>query len=414
MTEDTARRNVTPAFSAAETLGRITQGIEIDARQMRADRLARARAELAKRDIPAALLFDPLNIRYTTAAGFASVSSLHYVWRWALVPVESDPIVWDYDSTIPVLREQWPEGDIRPGEDWHFFLQGTDDVTATRAFAAEIVDVLNERGIDKTRLGLDRCETTALLALQDAGVAFVDAHQALEVARAVKTPDEVEAFRFAGRVVDTAIEQMREAIQPGVTENELFGILTGTVLKLGGEYNEARLVVSGQRTNPWLSEASNKIVEGGELVAFDTDLVGPGGFLIDVSRTYLCGDGAATSEQRRLHGIAHEFLQAIIPELRPGRSFAELGERLGELLPDEFQAQRYGMVAHGVGMQDEWPVIKYADNYPGHVEPNMMLSAESYVGALGGAEGIKLEEQILVTENGYELISHAPFEERLM
>ena len=151
----------------------------------------------------------------------------------------------------------------------------------------------------------------------------------------------------------------------------------------------------------------------GDLVAFDTDLVGPDGFLIDVSRTYLAGDGRPSSEQRELHAIAYEFLQAIVAQLRPGRSFAELGRQLGRLLPAQHQAQRYGMLAHGVGMQDEWPVVKYEDNYDGEVEVNMVLSAESYVGAVGGTQGVKLEEQLLVTESGCELLSVAPYDERL-
>jgi Xaa-Pro dipeptidase len=401
-------------MSITETLERISEGLEIDQKQMHRDRLTRARAELSKSGLPAALLFDPLNIRYTTAAGFAFVSSLHYTWRWALVPVDSDPILWDYEGTIPIVRTRWPEGDIRPGDDWHFFLQGTNDSQATRRFAAEIFDILKERGIEKEPIGIDRCDGIAFLALQETGIRFADAHRSLEIARSVKTPEEVKGMRYAARVIDTAIEEMRRAIKPGVTENELFGILTGTVLQLGGEYNEARLLLAGQRTNPWLQESSNTVIREGELVAFDTDLVGPGGFLIDISRTYLCGDRAPTDKQRRLHHTAYDFLQTVMPELRPGKSFAELGERLGKLLPAEFHPQRYGMIAHGSGFQDEWPVIKYEDNYPGELEPNMVLSVESYVGAVGGAEGIKLEEQILITEHGFEVFSEAPYDDRLL
>jgi Xaa-Pro aminopeptidase len=413
MTERQGRPQPPQAATPSSDGARAPDALDLDQRRMRAERLARARAELVKRDIPAALLFDPLNIRYTTASGFAVVSSLHYVWRWALVPVESDPIVWDYESTIPALRERWPEGEIRKGEDWHFFLQGTNDIEAARGFAREIADVLDERGIEKDRIGLDRCETTGLLALQAAGLRFVDAQQPLEVARSVKTQDEVQGFRRSARVVDAAIAEMRDAIRPGVTENELFATLTGATLRGGGEYNEGRLVVAGQRTNPWLQEASDNTVRDGDLVAFDTDLVGPDGFLIDVSRTYLAGDGRPSSEQRELHAIAYEFLQAIVAQLRPGRSFAELGRQLGRLLPAQHQAQRYGMLAHGVGMQDEWPVVKYEDNYDGEVEVNMVLSAESYVGAVGGTQGVKLEEQLLVTESGCELLSVAPYDERL-
>jgi Xaa-Pro dipeptidase len=401
-------------MSITQTLDALSAGLDIDQAVMHRDRLARARELLSTNGLAAALLFDPLNVRYTTTSGFAFVSSLHYTWRWALVPVESDPILWDYEDTIPIARERWPDGDIRPGDDFNFFLQGSNDVVATRAFAREIFETLRERGLDKEIIGIDRCGGLAFLALQAEGIRFADAQRSLEMARAVKTPEEVKGMKYAARVIDAAIEELRRAIRPGATESELFGTLTGAVLQLGGEYNDARLVLAGQRTNPWMQESSNTVIREGEVVAFDTDLVGPGGFLIDISRTYLCGDGPATSEQRRLHDVAYRFLQDVMPELRPGASFAELGERLGGLLPNEFQPQRYGMIAHGAGFQDEWPVIKYENNYPGELEANMVLSVESYVGAVGGAEGIKLEEQILITEDGFEPFSSAPYDDRLM
>jgi Xaa-Pro dipeptidase len=397
-----------------ETLDRLGRGLEIDQDRMQRERLARARQQLRKDGLAAALLFDPLNVRYTTAAGFAMVSSLHYTWRWALVPVESEPILWDYEDTIPIVRERWPGGDIRPGDDYHFFLQGTNDRDAARSFAQEIRDVLIERGIVDELIGIDRCDALGFLALLDADVRLVDAQRSLETARAVKTPEEVTGMRYAARVVDFAVDTLRAALKPGVTENELYGVLTGTVLQLGGEYNDARLVLAGQRTNPWMRESSHEVVRDGELVAFDTDLIGPGGFITDISRTYLCGDGLATAEQRRLHAVAYEFLQAVMPELRPGRSFVELGEQLRPFLPQEFQAQRYGMIAHGAGFQDEWPVIKYENNYPGEIEESMVLCVEAYVGAVGGSEGVKLEEQILITESGFENFSNAPFEDRLL
>jgi Xaa-Pro dipeptidase len=401
-------------MSITETLERIEHDFTIDQAKMHQDRLARTRAKLNENGLAAALLFDPLNVRYTTAAGFAFVSSLHYTWRWALVPLDSPPILWDYEDTIPIARERWPEGDIRPGDDFHFFLQGTNDVNATRMFAAEILDTLKERGIERELIGIDKCDGIAILALQDVGIRFADAQRSLETARAVKTPEEIKGMRYAARVVDSAIDTMRAAIRPGVTENELFGILTGTVLQLGGEYNDARLVLGGQRTNPWMQESSNQIVEAGELVAFDTDLIGPGGFILDISRTYLCGDKPATAEQRRLHRVAYDFLQTAMSEMRPGRSFDELGKKVSTRLPEEFQAQRYGMIAHGSGFQDEWPVIKYEHNYPGKLESNMVLSVESYAGVVGGSEGVKLEEQILITDDGFELFSRAPYDERLL
>jgi Xaa-Pro aminopeptidase len=394
------------------TLTRLRQGIIVDEQRMHRERLQRAREQLAAHGFAAALLFDPLNVRYTTTAGFAFVSSLHYTWRWALVPVDSPPILWDYEDCIPVAQERWPDGDIRPGDDWHFFLSGTNDRDAAAAFAREIRSVLIERGIERERIAIDRCEALAFFSLQEAGIRLGDAARPLELARAQKTQDEIEGMRYAARIADLAIDEVRHAIGPGRTENELFGVLNGAALKLGAEYNDARLMLSGRRTNPWMQESSDAVIEEGDLVAFDTDLVGPRGFLIDISRTYLCGN-SPTAEQRRLHRVAFDFLQSVMPKLRLGASFPDLGERLAKLLPAEFHPLRYGMIAHGVGFQDEWPVIKYEGNYPGELQAGMVLSVEAYAGVVGGKQGVKLEEQILIKEDGFETFSHAPFDERL-
>jgi Xaa-Pro dipeptidase len=402
------------AVATTDLLDQLASGLEIDESRMQRDRLARARDQLRRHGLAAALLFDPLNVRYTTTVGIGIVSNLHYSWRWALVPVDSDPVLWEYRDAIDTVRERWPEGDFRPASDWHCFSSGSRDVDDARAFAAEIMSELAERGIEKEIIGVDRLETVAFLALQDSGMRIADAQRPLELARAVKTPDEIEAMRFSARVCDAAIDELRAQMKPGRTENELWAIFAGTAMKLGAEYCEFRQLLSGPRTNPWMREASNRVIDDGDLVAFDTDLVGPRGYLTDISRTYLCGSATPSDEHRRLHTIAYEFLHTNISQFRPGTSFVELGERLGKKLPGEFHPQHYPFIAHGSGMADEYPGIMYTNNYPGEVEANMVLSVEAYIGALGAREGVKLEEQILVTAEGYEVFSRTPYDEQLL
>ncbi len=163
-----------------------------------------------------------------------------------------------------------------------------------------------------------------------------------------------------------------------------------------------------------MQEATTRVVGDGELVAFDTDLVGEHGYLTDISRTYLCGDRPPLPEQRRLYEASYAFLQECLPAFRVGASFAELGERLGPLLPEEYRAQRYPFIAHGTGLVDEYPCVNFTDHHDGELEAGMVMSVESYVGAVGGHEGVKLEEQVVVTEAGPELLSSAPFDERLL
>ncbi len=251
-------------------------------------------------------------------------------------------------------------------------------------------------------------------ALVTAGIRVADAQLPLEVARSIKNAAEIDALRESARVCDAAIDRLRETLEPGVTENGLWGAFIGRAIELGAEYAEARLLASGPRTNPWFQEASARVIEPGDVVAFDTDLIGPRGYATNVSRTYLCGDGRPSDEQRRLYAAAYAFVHEALPLFRPGASFEELGSALAKRFPEKFHARRYPFIAHGVGLADEYPAVLFDRHHPGVIEANMVLSIEAYVGAEGGHEGVKLEEQILVTADGFESFSQAPHEERLL
>ena len=248
------------------------------------------------------------------------------------------------------------------------------------------------------------------------GIQITDATRVTERVRAVKTIDELELIKISCAVADAAIEELRSRLRPGVREIDLFSALSETNAKFGGENMELRFLTSGTRTNPWFQEATDKIVRNGELVAFDTDMVGPMGYVADVSRTYLCGDAQGNSEQRESYRLAYDYLQAVANMIRPGLTFKELAEKAPQL-PDKYVKNRYVAIAHGVGLEDEWPIVMFEDarpNYLGEFQENMVISVEAYFGAEDGNEGVKLEEQGIVTGGGYEIISTAPFEERLL
>ena len=141
-------------------------------------------------------------------------------------------------------------------------------------------------------------------------------------------------------------------------------------------------------------------MERGDLVAFDTDLIGPAGYLADLSRTYLVGSTTPSARQRRLYADAQAFLADIIAELKPGAALDEVGERLSRRLPAAYHAERYPFIAHGSGLSDEYPVIAFQDHHAGEIEDGMVFSVEAYVGVEGDDEGLKLEEQVLVTSDG--------------
>jgi Xaa-Pro dipeptidase len=370
--------------------------------------LARTRASLRRHDIAAALLVDPANVRYVSGTSTMPVWAMHSIDRCLLVPVEGEPVLWEYASAPPELVSPYPGLETRAATSWAVF--GFGDRAADRAalFAADVAGVLRDRSLEGERIGVDRLDAYGFLALQTAGVHLVPAQLALEQARAVKGAEEIELIRRSLAVADAAVADLYQALRPGMTENEAWGLLLGRAFALGAEFSECRLLSSGPRTNPWFREAGDRPMERGDLVAFDTDLIGPAGYLADLSRTYLVGSTTPSARQRRLYADAQTFLADIVSELKPGAALDEVGERLSRQLPGVYHPERYPFIAHGSGLSDEYPVIAFQDHHAGEIEDGMVFSVEAYVGVEGDDEGLKLEEQVLVTSEGVEILSHAP------
>ncbi|WP_175471750.1 M24 family metallopeptidase [Geodermatophilus telluris] len=375
--------------------------------------LARTRASLRRHDLAAALLVDPVNVRYASGTSTMPVWTMHSIDRYLLVPAEGEPVLWEYASAPPELLSPYPRLETRTATSWAVFGSGEQAGERAALFAADVAGVLRDRGIAGERIGVDRLDAYGFLALQAAGVHLVPAQLALERARAVKGAAEIELVRRSVAVADAAVAGLYRALRPGMTENEAWGELLGRAFSLGAEFSECRLLSSGPRTNPWFREASDRPVERGDLLAFDTDLIGPAGYLADLSRTYLVGSTKPSARQQRLYADAQAFLAEIIDELRPGAALDELGERLCRRLPAAYHAERYPFIAHGSGLSDEYPVIAFSDHHPGEIEAGMVLSVEAYMGVEGEDEGLKLEEQVLVTSAGVEILSHAPHDEHL-
>ena len=207
---------------------------------------------------------------------------------------------------------------------------------------------------------------------------------------------------------------MRAAARPGLTEDEIWAMLHAENIRRGGEWIETRLLASGPRTNPWFQECGPRIVQPDEIVAFDTDLVGPYGYCADISRTWWIGDGAPRPDMRADYASPASRSPRTPRSSAPGTSFAELHDR-AFVLPEPYRAQRYSCVFHGVGLCDEWPYITYPEDrmpgaFEGVLEPGMVLCVESLISREGGDFSIKLEEQVLVTETGPEVLSRYPLD----
>jgi len=208
---------------------------------------------------------------------------------------------------------------------------------------------------------------------------------------------------------------MQQALEPGISENKLWSILHQVNIELGGEWIETRLLSSGPRTFPWFRECAQRRIEAGDMVSFDTDLIGPGGYCSDLSRSWLCGDNKPTEQQRRIYGIARAQIEHNIALVKAGLRFSEFVEKSYKL-PAEVIPYRYSVLAHGVGLCDEYPAIRYAEDmaragYDDTMKPGMTLCIESLVGTPEAGESVKLEEQVLVTEAGCRRLSTYPYED---
>ena len=200
-------------------------------------------------------------------------------------------------------------------------------------------------------------------------------------------------------------------------EQELWAHMWSALIEGGGEWLDYRLLASGERTNPWQQEASSRMIRAGDLVVFDCGMVGPFSYGADISRAFHCGPGRPTDNQRHLYTIAHTEVMENTTLVRAGASFADIA-RARYIPPKGFGDQPYPCLMHGLGMADEWPAILHSPDHPefynGELEPGMVICVESYIGKVGGVEGVKLEDQVLVTKTGPITLSRYPFEEELL
>jgi len=385
---------------------------EIDRRKLRLDRLAKIRAELVALDYGAALLSDPMNIRYATDTHTFNVWTLHAPGRYVFVPVDGPVVLFEYGTCLYLATDLDSVDEVRKSVPWFYFLAGPRTMEKAELWSRDIIDLMRKHGGADQRLAVDRCEPWGARHLTDGGIQLFDAQEPLENARMIKTPEEIQAMQLSMDVCDVGVDRIRQALQPGLTENELWALLHEANIAHDGEWIECRLLVSGPRTNPWFQEAGNRKVQAGELVAFDSDMVGPLGYLADISRTLICPGKAPTAEQRKLYDIAQEQILTNIELIKPGLSFKEFGEKCWPV-PDEYVPNRYMMMIHGAGLVDEFPTVAYAADYDdwgydGYFQENMVVCVESYIGAVGGEEGVKLEQQVLITSAGAVPMSHDP------
>ncbi|MDV7145391.1 Xaa-Pro peptidase family protein [Tropicimonas sp. TH_r6] len=400
-------------------LDRAPESEGIDLAAVRLYRLGRVRAEMAARGIDALILSDAINIRYATGTRNMQVFTSRNAPSRYLVLTADRSILFEFTGAEHLGEGYETVDEVRPAKTASFVATGPDIAARERGWAREMMDLLAEvLGRGDATVGLERMNAGVAIALAEGGLRVVDAQEPVEMARAIKSDEEMNCVRASLRATERGMAELRAAIRPGLTEAELWSVLHRSIIARNGDYIETRLLNAGPRTNPWFQETGPNVIGENQLIALDTDVVGCHGYYADFSRTFHAGPDAPTETQRALYKTAHEQVSHNMSILRPGMSFRDYADAAWDI-PETYYAHRYYLSAHGCGMSGEYPYLYHHGDFPdagydGEILPGMTICVESFIGAEDGGEGVKLEQQLLITETGTELLSQFPFEDALL
>jgi Xaa-Pro aminopeptidase len=400
-------------------LDRVPESESIDLMAVRAYRQSRVREKMAEFGVDAIILSDPVNIRYATGTRNMQVFSMRNAPSRYLLMTQNRSILFEFTGCLHLGEGFETVDEVRHATTASFVAAGPHIAERERKWAAEMTATILELTGDKNAtVGLERLNAGTAIALKDAGLRIVDAQQPIEMARAIKSEEEMKCVVASLRATEIGVAKLRKAIRPGMSEAELWSVLHKSIIEQNGDYVETRLLSAGERTNPWFQETSGSLIGENELIALDTDVVGCHGYYADFSRTFHSGPDLPSEEQRDLYKIAYEQVHHNMSILHPGLTFRDYADRAWDI-PEKYYANRYYLSAHGCGMTGEYPYLYHHGDFPdagydGVIEPGMTLCVESYIGEEGGKEGVKLEQQVLITETGIEILSQFPFEAELL
>ncbi len=390
----------------------------IDFGKLRQDRLARARAALQASDLGAVLLFDPNNIRYVTSTHIGEWARDKNA-RFALLPRDGEPILWDFGSAARhhQMYAPWlPAENFRAGVSP---MRGAlpDETGVPDTLAASIKAELDERGISGEPLGIDMTDMVALHALHRAGIATADGSQVMLTARAIKTDEEIALLDHAAAIVDAVYERIYELLRPGVTESHVVAEAQKLLFELGSEQVEAINAVSGDRCNPHPHVFSDRLLRPGDQAFFDI-IHSFMGYRTCYYRTFSVG--GANQAQLDAYKQCREWLDDAIELVRPGATTDEIAsvwptaEELG--FADEISC--FGLqFGHGLGVGlYESPMISrlHSLEHPVTIEKGMVFALETYCAARDGISAARIEEEVVVTEEGNRILTRFPADELLV
>jgi Xaa-Pro aminopeptidase len=387
----------------------------VDYERLRAYRLERARAALESSECGAFLLFDFYNIRYTTQTWIGGALG-DKMTRYALLTRGGEPVLWDFGSAARhhQLYAPW----LRP-ENSRAGMLGmrgaiSPEAGLMRSAVTEIKGMLEDAGVADLPVGVDIVEPPFLFEMQRQGLKVVDAQQLMLDARQIKSPDEIALLSWAAAMVDGVYQDIVEALKPGVRENEIVALANKRLYEMGSDQVEAINAVSGERCNPHPHNFSDRIIRPGDQAFFDI-IQSYNGYRTCYYRTFAVG--SSTSSQRDAYTKAREWMDAAIAIVKPGIGTDQVARVWPAATEFGFASEMaaFGLqFGHGLGLGlHERPIISRLNSLesPVEIQEGMVFALETYCPASDGFSAARIEEEVVVTAGGAQVLTKFPAQE---
>ena len=387
----------------------------VDFRRLHDYRLARTRAALAGSGLGALLCFDQHNIRYTTSTVIGEWAR-DKLTRYSLLTGNGDPYVWDFGSAARHHRLYAPwlhQDHCRAGLTGMRGAVGA-DTTLFREAAREIKAILAAEGVARMPLGVDMVEPPMLFALQKEGIEVRDGQQAMLQAREVKNTDELTLLNMAAAMVDGVYQDIAAALKPGIKESDIVALATKRLYEMGSDCVEAINAISGERCSPHPHNFTDRLIRPGDQAFFDI-IQSFMGYRTCYYRTF--NVGRATGPQRTAYRKAREWMDKVIELLKPGMSTDRIAAALPKAQAAGFasEMEAFGLnFCHGLGLGlHERPLISRLNSFrePIELKAGMVFAVETYCPASDGISAARIEEEVILTPKGAQVISLYPAQE---
>jgi Xaa-Pro aminopeptidase len=381
----------------------------VDFERLKNERLNRAQAAIKERGLGAVLVFEMDNIRYITGTHIGEWAR-DKMNRYAICTRQGEAYLFDPAPPAKRISSPWI-ADHMEAPISNMLGAIPPELNKQEDFAKQIKRVLSSYGIEKEPIGVDHMEISMLRALEKQGLNIVDGQQAMLDAREIKTVDEIELLKQAAGMVDAVYVDLAKAIRPGVRENELVAHANFHLYNFGSERVQCVNVVSGVRGNPHCHTFSDRIVQPGDIVYIDM-MHAYMGYQTCYYRTFVCGK--PNKYQIEAYETASKWLSDAIDIIRPGVTTGEVcqvwptAEEFGYRDENEAYLLQYG---HGLGLgQWERPIIsrRFCIDHPTEIKENMVFALETWCGAKDGSGAARIEEQVVVTKDGCEIMTNFP------